>query len=82
MSDCGCELEESAALEHRTLRALLAINGVMFIIEAIVGWWAESAGLLADSLDMLADAFVYVQSRLKITKNFPKRLDPLVMYRV
>jgi Co/Zn/Cd efflux system component len=31
----------------------------MFATEAAIGWWAESAGLLADSLDMLADAFVY-----------------------
>lgn len=38
---------------------LLAINGVMFVGEAFLGWWSESAGLLADSLDMLADACVY-----------------------
>lgn len=59
MTDCGCELEEAAELERRTLRTLLAINGVMFIAEAVAGWWGESAGLLADSLDMLADASVY-----------------------
>ncbi len=38
---------------------LLAINGAMFFAEAIVGSLAESTGLLADSLDMLADAMVY-----------------------
>lgn len=59
MTDCGCEMEEAAELEGRTLCALLAINGVMFIGEAIAGWWGESTGLLADSLDMLADASVY-----------------------
>ena len=59
MTDCGCELEEAAELERRTLWTLLAINGVMFIAEALAGWWGESAGLLADSLDMLADASVY-----------------------
>jgi len=31
----------------------------MFIAEAITGWIGESTGLLADSLDMLADASVY-----------------------
>jgi cation diffusion facilitator family transporter len=31
----------------------------MFVAEAVAGWWGESTGLLADSLDMLADAFVY-----------------------
>lgn len=59
MTDCGCELEEAAELERRTLWTLLAINGVMFIAEALAGWWGESVGLLADSLDMLADASVY-----------------------
>jgi len=59
MADCVCNAEEAARLERRTLRWLLAINGAMFIGEAIAGWWAESLGLLADSLDMLADAAVY-----------------------
>jgi Co/Zn/Cd efflux system component len=53
------ELEEAASLERSTLRALLAINGAMFIAEALAGWWAQSTGLLADAVDMLADAAVY-----------------------
>ena len=59
MAGCGCELDDTAQLERKTLRALLAINGIMFFSEATVGWWAESTALIADSLDMLADAFVY-----------------------
>jgi Co/Zn/Cd efflux system component len=59
MSDCGGELDEAAELERQTLWILLAINGAMFIGEAIAGWWGDSTGLLADSLDMLADASVY-----------------------
>jgi len=59
MTECGCEMDEVARLERRTLWALLAINGFMFFGEGMVGWLAESAGLLADSLDMLADASVY-----------------------
>jgi cation diffusion facilitator family transporter len=46
-------------VERRTLATLLAINAAMFVVEAIAGWLGESAGLLADSLDMLADASVY-----------------------
>lgn len=53
------ELAETAAQESQTLRWLLGINGLMFIIELTVGWWAQSAGLIADSLDMFADAAVY-----------------------
>jgi cation diffusion facilitator family transporter len=59
MPECGCELDEAAQLERRTLWTILAINGAMFLVEAIAGWWGESTGLLADSLDMLADASVY-----------------------
>lgn len=58
MVDCSCR-EDVETLERRTLRLLLAINGVMFLAESIAGWLAESTGLLADSLDMLADAMVY-----------------------
>lgn len=47
------------AAESGTLRVLLAINAVMFLVELVAGWLAESTGLLADSLDMLADATVY-----------------------
>lgn len=53
---CGCE---SAGLESRTLWTVLAINAVMFLVEAVAGWWGESTGLLADSMDMFADAAVY-----------------------
>lgn len=45
--------------EAATLRLLLAINAVMFVVEIVAGWLAESTALLADSLDMLADAAVY-----------------------
>ena len=60
MSDCDCcSPSEAARLEEKTLWILLAINGVMFVVEAAAGWWGQSTGLIADSLDMLADAFVY-----------------------
>ena len=45
--------------EARTLKTLLTINAAMFVIEMTVAWFAESTGLLADSLDMFADAAVY-----------------------
>jgi cation diffusion facilitator family transporter len=59
MSDCGCGADNASNLERKTLLTLLLINGIMFIVEAIAGWIGESTGLLADSLDMLADASVY-----------------------
>jgi Co/Zn/Cd efflux system component len=45
--------------EARTLWTVLAINAFMFVAELVAGWLAQSTGLLADSLDMLADAAVY-----------------------
>lgn len=48
-----------AARERRTLRVLLAVNAAMFVVELGGAWFARSAGLLADSLDMFADAAVY-----------------------
>lgn len=45
--------------EAKTLRLLLAINAIMFTVELVWGLIAQSAGLVADSLDMFADAAVY-----------------------
>lgn len=47
------------AAEARTLKIVLAINAVMFVAELIGAYWADSSALLADSLDMFADATVY-----------------------
>ena len=49
----------TAQKETGVLKWLLAINGIMFVVEILVGWWAQSTGLIADSLDMFADAAVY-----------------------
>lgn len=59
MAGCGCASEGLDSLQRRVLWTLLAINGAMFVAEVVVGWIAESTGLLADSLDMLADAVIY-----------------------
>jgi cation diffusion facilitator family transporter len=70
MADCGCcDSEEAAALERKTLWILLIINGVMFVAELATGWWAESAALIADALDMLADAFVYAIALFAVGKS-------------
>jgi Co/Zn/Cd efflux system component len=48
-----------AGSEAKALRLLLAINALMFVLEGLAGWWANSVGLLADGADMFADAAVY-----------------------
>ncbi len=59
MSGCGCEIEIKEKDQRRVLILLLAINGVMFVVEIIAGIFGDSTALIADSLDMLADATVY-----------------------
>jgi len=59
MSNCDCEVEIKDKSQVRVLILLLSINAVMFILEFGIGWYAESTGLIADALDMLADAMVY-----------------------
>lgn len=62
MTGCGCEMEARNEQERRTLRIVLGINAAMFLFEIVLGWLAQSTGLIADSLDMLADALVYAIS--------------------
>ncbi len=59
MSDCGCNVEIKNREESRVLIWLLAINALMFLVEITFGILSESSALIADSLDMLADATVY-----------------------
>ena len=69
--------------EARVLRQLLLINGTMFAIEVVVGLIAKSTGVLADSVDMFADAAVYGLSlygvgRAAATQHRAARLSGVV----
>ncbi|WP_338466249.1 cation diffusion facilitator family transporter [Novosphingobium sp. ZN18A2] len=60
MTDCGCApppLESDT--QKRALRIALGLNAFMFLVETSSGIFANSAGLIADGLDMLSDAVVY-----------------------
>jgi cation diffusion facilitator family transporter len=60
MSDCGCgEIEANHGIQRRTFWLLLTINAAMFLLESTTGLLARSTALVADSLDMFADATVY-----------------------
>jgi Co/Zn/Cd efflux system component len=56
------ELAELRVRQGRVLVTVLAINAVMFVVEAAGGVVARSTALLADSLDMFGDASVYALS--------------------
>jgi len=63
------------AQEFTVLRWLLLINGLMFVVEIIAGWLAQSTGLIADSLDMLADAAVYGLAIIAVGKTIKEKLS-------
>ncbi|BCN92295.1 hypothetical protein THMIRHAM_00800 [Thiomicrorhabdus immobilis] len=56
---CNCNVEVTDASQKKLLTVLLSINIAFFVFELGIGWYAESTGLIADSLDMLADALIY-----------------------
>jgi len=59
LSQALTDAKDDDAKESAILKWLLLINGVMFVVELSLGWLAQSTGLIADSLDMFADAAVY-----------------------
>lgn len=69
MSDCGCHIEAKNAAERKTLRILFLINGTMFVVGILAGILAHSTALVADSLDMFADASVYALSLYAVGKS-------------
>jgi len=63
MADCcndkACEIEQLRNRQSSTLKIVLGINAVMFIVELTAGLIGSSVSLVGDSLDMLGDALVY-----------------------
>jgi cation diffusion facilitator family transporter len=62
--DACCEAKEQELTllrgkQRSVLTLVLAINAVLFVVEAVAGLLAHSTALLADSLDMLGDSLVY-----------------------
>jgi len=71
----SCCTEKVSAVEHlrqrqgATLRLVLILNAAMFVVEFVSGVLAGSLALLADSLDMLGDAFVYGFSLYVVSRD-------------
>ncbi|PKO56345.1 MAG: hypothetical protein CVU28_03260, partial [Betaproteobacteria bacterium HGW-Betaproteobacteria-21] len=61
--------------QARVLWMLLAINAAMFVVELGAGWWAHSAGLIADAMDMFADAAVYGVALYAVGRAARHKLD-------
>ncbi|KTG23866.1 hypothetical protein AWR38_07560 [Idiomarina sp. WRN-38] len=67
-SSCATTQAHIDKSQRKLLWTVLVLNGVMFFVEFIAGWLAQSSGLIADSLDMLADTLVYAVSLYAVGK--------------
>jgi cation diffusion facilitator family transporter len=56
---CDSDLTVETEAQQRVLRIALALNATMFIVGLVAGLLGQSSSLIADSLDMLADASAY-----------------------
>ena len=73
MADCcenkACAIEALGKRQGTTLRTVLAINGVMFVVELAAGVISGSAALLSDALDNLGDALTYGLSLYAVSRG-------------
>jgi len=79
-SCCSTTAQQHIDKAQRTLLwTVLVLNGVMFFVEFIAGWLAESSGLIADSLDMLADTLVYAVSLYAVGKAIKYKANAAIL---
>ena len=73
MADCcedkSCALEQLRERQSSTLKTVLWINAVMFVVVLAAGLYASSTALLADSLDNLGDALTYALSLYAVGRS-------------
>lgn len=73
MADCcenkACALDALGERQSATLKIVLGINAVMFVVELIAGMMAGSTALLSDSLDNLGDALTYGMSLYAVSRG-------------
>lgn len=67
--DDSCSIDRLRERQRGTLRAVLAINAVMFFVIAAAALHGDSAALLSDSLDNLGDAFTYGLSLYAVSRG-------------
>lgn len=70
MTECGCEPTAADTPEQRRiLKIALGLNATMFVVGVAAGVIARSSGLIADGLDMLADATAYAIALLAVGRT-------------
>lgn len=72
MSGCcddNCSLDALRERQRGTLRIVLVINAVMFLVIVVAALYGNSTALLADSLDNLGDALTYGLSLYAVSRG-------------
>ena len=72
MSGCcnqDCSVEQLYGRQRGTLKIVLAINALMFLVIVVAALYAKSSALLADSLDNLGDALTYGLSIYAVSRG-------------
>ena len=72
MSGCcddSCAIEALRERQRGTLRIVLGINAVLFLVIVVAALYGQSSALLADSLDNLGDALTYALSLYVVSKG-------------
>lgn len=72
MSGCcdnDCSLDVFQGRQRATLRAVLVINALMFVVIVVAAFYASSTALMADSLDNFGDALTYGLSLYAVSRG-------------
>ncbi|MCB5206366.1 cation transporter [Methylovorus mays] len=73
MADCchntSCAIEALKQRQSKTLKIVLGINAIMFVVVFVAGLLAHSTALLSDSLDNLGDALTYALSLYVVSRS-------------
>jgi len=72
MSGCcndTCAIDTLRERQRGTLRIVLGVNAIMFLVIAVAALYGKSTALLADSLDNLGDALTYGLSLYAVSRG-------------
>ncbi len=72
MSGCcndSCAIDALREKQRGTLRIVLGVNAMMFLVIALAAFYGNSTALLADSLDNLGDALTYGLSLYAVSRG-------------
>jgi Co/Zn/Cd efflux system component len=65
----NCAIEKLREKQRGTLKTVLGVNAVMFIVIAAAAFYGKSTALLSDSLDNLGDALTYGLSLYAVSQD-------------